>query len=88
MYACELLPAFGIGLTLTPAAKHNVDTYIKQIGLPAVFVLTGTFYENMIYRNHATYVQELDMIEFRHPVINGDTKCRSADPSTNLIDGW
>ena len=62
---------------LTSLAKHKVDGYIKEIGLPAVLVLTGTFYENMIYRKHATYLKETDSIEFRHPVIEGDTKRES-----------
>jgi hypothetical protein len=72
MYAGMLL--FQPRCGLTAPAKHNVDAYIKEIGLPAVFILTGTFYENMIYRKHARYVEEFDSIEFRHPVIDGNTK--------------
>ena len=59
---------------LIRVAKHRVDKYIIDLDLPAVFVLTGTFYDNLIFRKHIVYLKESDKIEFRHPVIKPDTK--------------
>lgn len=55
--------------------KHAVDGYIKEIGLPACFLLTGNFYENMTLRGHVTYNKETDELEFRQPIIREDAKC-------------
>ena len=58
---------------LIAIAKHLVDGYIQQLNLPAVFILTATFYENLITRKHAVYLEAEDRIEFRHPIITEDT---------------
>lgn len=55
--------------------KHHVDDYIRETGLPATFVYTGNFYENMVFRSHVQYDSERDMIEFRQPIILPGTKC-------------
>ncbi|OSD08240.1 NAD-P-binding protein [Trametes coccinea BRFM310] len=54
--------------------KHHVDDYIRQKNCPAVFLYTGNFYENMVFRSHMQYNRELDRVEFRQPVIKPDTK--------------
>ncbi|KIM95228.1 hypothetical protein OIDMADRAFT_171396 [Oidiodendron maius Zn] len=54
--------------------KHHVDAYIKEIGLPASFLYTGNFYENMVLRQHVTYDAASDVINFRHTVLKRDTK--------------
>ncbi|ETN40386.1 uncharacterized protein HMPREF1541_04663 [Cyphellophora europaea CBS 101466] len=54
-------------------SKHLVDAYIQELGLPSTFILTATFYENLITRKHAVYIKDEDRIEFRHPVIEEDT---------------
>lgn len=61
-------------MLLIRPAKHRVDRYIVDLDLPATFVLTGTFYDNLIFRKHIVYLKESDSIEFRHPVIKPDTK--------------
>src|SRR4051812_3427860 len=55
--------------------KHHVDDYIREVGLPACFLYTGNFYENMILRGHMRYHEETDSFEFRQPVILAKTKC-------------
>lgn len=55
--------------------KYKVDAFIREIGLPACFVYTGNFYENMVLRGHVTYNRDAQTIEFRQPVIKEDTKC-------------
>ncbi|KAL1885703.1 hypothetical protein Plec18167_001198 [Paecilomyces lecythidis] len=54
--------------------KYHVDDYIREISLPAVFVYTGTFYENLIYRNHVKYDKEQDIIEFKQPILLPETR--------------
>ena len=58
------------------SAKHAVDKYIQELGVPGPFVLTGTFYDNLIFRGHIHYQEDTDSIEFRHPVIKGDVNCK------------
>jgi hypothetical protein len=55
--------------------KYHVDLYIKEIGLPACFLYTGNFYENMILRNHVRYNAETQEVEFHQAVIQEDTQC-------------
>ncbi|KAI0349359.1 NAD-P-binding protein [Trametes cingulata] len=54
--------------------KYHVDDYIREKDLPAVFLYTGNFYENMVLRAHMRYNRELDRVEFHQPVINETTK--------------
>ncbi|KAL1969956.1 hypothetical protein VTN77DRAFT_7466 [Rasamsonia byssochlamydoides] len=54
--------------------KHHVDDYIRETGLPATFVYTGNFYENMVFRTHVQYDSEKDVVEFRQPIILPETK--------------
>lgn len=61
-------------LTLS-LGKYHVDEYIREINLPGVFVYTGTFYENLIYRNHVKYDKEQDIIEFTQPILLPETRC-------------
>lgn len=58
--------------------KHRVDSYIRDIGLPAVYVFTGNFYENQIFRSHVVETEEA--IEFRQPIIKGDVKRKFKPP--------
>lgn len=61
-------------LTRAPG-KYHVDAYIKEVGLPACFLYTGNFYENMVLRQHVHFNRDTDVIEFQQPVIKKDTKC-------------
>jgi len=54
--------------------KYHVDAYIKEVGMPACFLYTGNFYENMVLRQHVTYDKEADKLEFHQPIIKEDTK--------------
>ena len=54
--------------------KHQVDSYIQSINLPASFIYTGNFYENTVLRKHVVYDREQDVIEFHQPIIKADTK--------------
>ncbi|RPD56438.1 NAD-P-binding protein [Lentinus tigrinus ALCF2SS1-7] len=54
--------------------KHHVDGYILEKNLPAVFLYTGNFYENLVYRSHMTYDRERDVLEFRQPIIKETTE--------------
>ena len=54
--------------------KYHVDAYIKQIGLPACFIYTGNFYENMVLRQHVRYNKDTQVVEFRQPIIKEDTQ--------------
>ncbi|KAJ9634443.1 uncharacterized protein PV06_10574 [Exophiala oligosperma] len=54
--------------------KHRVDAFIESIGLPATFVYTGNFYENMIFRGHVKRSQDGKCLEFRQPIIAENTK--------------
>ncbi|RDX49776.1 NAD(P)-binding protein [Lentinus brumalis] len=53
--------------------KHHVDGYILEKGLPATFLFTGNFYENLVYRSHMTYDRERDIVEFHQPIIKETT---------------
>lgn len=81
-----VLFAFARRRWLTRVAKHRVDKYIIDLDLPAVFVLTGTFYDNLIFRKHIVYLEELDKIEFRHPVIQPHTKRKYVHRRLTTID--
>lgn len=54
--------------------KHAVDSFIRKTGLPAVFVLTGNFYENLVLRGHMQYDSERDMLVFKQAIIKDDAK--------------
>ncbi|OCH92791.1 NAD(P)-binding protein [Obba rivulosa] len=54
--------------------KCQVDDYIRVKGLPASFLFTGNFYENMIFRSHMTYNREQDVVEFKQPIIKPNTQ--------------
>lgn len=59
---------------LLRTGKFRVDDYIREKNLPASFLYTGNFYENMILRSHIKYDVTRDTIEFHQPVIRSDTK--------------
>lgn len=67
--------------------KHHVDDYIRETGLPATFVYTGNFYENMVFRSHVQYDSEKDVIEFRQPIILPETKCTYESFSLRVSKG-
>lgn len=54
--------------------KHRVDDYIREKGVPACFLYTGNFYENMVLRSHVRYDEGTDTVEFRQPIVNADTR--------------
>ncbi|KAI8982946.1 NAD-P-binding protein [Trametes punicea] len=54
--------------------KYHVDDYIREKGYHAVFLYTGNFYENMVFRSHMRYNRELDRVEFHQPIIKPETK--------------
>ncbi|KAI0820168.1 NAD-P-binding protein [Trametes gibbosa] len=54
--------------------KHHVDDYIREKGCSAVFLYTGNFYENMVFRSHMQYNSQLDRVEFRQAIIKENTK--------------
>ncbi|KAI0658732.1 NAD-P-binding protein [Cubamyces menziesii] len=54
--------------------KYHVDDYIREKNVPAVFLYTGNFYENMVLRSHMKYNHVLDRVEFHQPIIKEDTK--------------
>ncbi len=56
-------------MLITNSGKHNVDSYIREIGLAGVFLWTGNFYENLILRGHMNYDQSRDMLIFSQPII-------------------
>ena len=61
--------------------KFHVDDYIREKGFPAVFLYTGNFYENMVFRSHMKYNRDLDRVEFHQAVIKETTKCEcNPDP--------
>lgn len=68
-------------LYLYREGKHNVDAYIRQLGLQGVFIYTGNFYENMVLRGHVSYDKGLDTITFKQPIIKPDTKRTDTFPS-------
>lgn len=51
------------------AGKHAVDGFIQEIELPAVFVLTGNFYENLVLRDHMQFDAARDMLVFKQAII-------------------
>ena len=51
-----------------------MDDYIRERGLPATFLYTGNFYENMVFREHMKYDRELDRVEFHQPIIKETTQ--------------
>ncbi len=65
--------------------KHRVDGYIKEIGLPATFVFTGNFYENMIYRKHVVWSEDGTSLEFRQPIIKPDAKSKRTTPPSLVV---
>ncbi|KAI0771072.1 NAD-P-binding protein [Trametes elegans] len=54
--------------------KYHVDDYIREKGVPGVFLYTGNFYENMVSRQHVQYNRALDHVEFRQPIIEWTTQ--------------
>jgi hypothetical protein len=56
------------------AGKHQVDAYIRELGLRGVFLYTGNFYENMVLRGHMSYNKETDIITFKQPIIKPDAQ--------------
>ncbi|KAI1791732.1 NAD(P)-binding protein [Ganoderma leucocontextum] len=54
--------------------KYHVDDYIREKALPATFLYTGNFYENMIFRSHMKYNRDLDRVEFHQPIIKETTQ--------------
>lgn len=54
--------------------KHRVDGFIRSINLPAAFVYTGNFYENMIFRGHVRSSEDGKGLEFRQPIIQANTR--------------
>ncbi|KAK4944628.1 hypothetical protein LTR10_016062 [Elasticomyces elasticus] len=54
--------------------KHRVDDFIRGINLPAAFVYTGNFYENMILRGHVRKSEDGKGLEFRQPIIQANTR--------------
>nr|WDY78973.1 NmrA [Ganoderma lucidum] len=54
--------------------KYHVDDYIRERGLPATFLYTGNFYENMVFRSHMKYNPDLDRVEFHQPIIKETTQ--------------
>ncbi|KAH9913722.1 uncharacterized protein B0H18DRAFT_1147352, partial [Fomitopsis serialis] len=52
------------------AGKYHVTQYIQETGLPATFLYTGNFYENMVYRSHMVYHRDKDQVEFLQPIVS------------------
>lgn len=65
--------------------KYRVDAFIRDElpALPATFVYTGNFYENMVLRGHVRWSDHDNNkegagrreIEFRQPIIEAETRC-------------
>jgi hypothetical protein len=64
-----------------------VDAIIKDAGLPACFVRTGNFYENMILRKYASYNKETDVITMSRPIISPKAESKKAHFSGPLKAG-
>ena len=65
-----------------------MDDYIRERGLPATFLYTGNFYENMVFRTHMKYDRELDRVEFHQPIIKETTQrewSRASFSSASLL---
>ncbi len=56
------------------SGKYHVDDYIRAKDCPAVFLYTGNFYENMVFRSHMRYNRELDRVEFHQAIIKDTTQ--------------
>ncbi|KAH9913715.1 NAD-P-binding protein [Fomitopsis serialis] len=54
--------------------KYHVTQYIQETGLPATFLYTGNFYENMVYRSHMVYHRDKDQVEFLQPIVKETTE--------------
>jgi hypothetical protein len=53
--------------------KYKVDHYMKEQGVEGPYFYTGNFFENSVLRGHVKVGQNGDL-EFKQPVILGDTK--------------
>ena len=64
--------------------KHAVDGFIQEIDLPAVFVLTGNFYENLVLRGHMQYDKDGDKLVFKQAIVedNAERRCYRADTTS------
>ena len=49
-----------------------MDSFIRDIDLPALFVLTGNFYENMVLRGHMQYDSDRGVLMFKQAIIEAD----------------
>lgn len=58
---------------------------IKDAGLPACFVRTGNFYENMILRKYASYDKDTDVITMSRPIISPKAESKDAHFSTPFV---
>ncbi|CCM05618.1 uncharacterized protein FIBRA_07847 [Fibroporia radiculosa] len=65
--------------------KYQVDDYIRETGLPASFLYTGNFYENMVYRSHMQYHSDRDLVEFRQPIVKDTTECETSCLFIHLV---
>jgi hypothetical protein len=54
--------------------KHAVDSFIREIELTAVFVLTGNFYENLVLRGHMQYDSDRDALVFKQAIIKANAQ--------------
>jgi len=72
------------GMLIAGSGKHNVDSYIREIGLPGVFLWTGNFYENLILRGHMSYDQTRDMLRFHQPIIEPSASRTSHARTSNI----
>ena len=62
-----------------------MDDYIRERGLPATFLYTGNFYENMVFRGHMKYDRELDRVEFQQPIIKETTQRAYSASLSNFV---
>ena len=51
-----------------------MDGFIRSVNLPAAFVYTGNFYENMILRGHVRESEDGKGLDFRQPIIQANTR--------------
>ena len=63
--------------------KHAVDGFIREIELPAVFVLTGNFYENLVLRGHMQHDSERDTLVFKQAIIKAHAQRMGMRKSTD-----
>lgn len=54
-----------------------------------MFLYTGNFYENMVFRSHMRYNRELDRVEFHQAIIKETTQrvYHGCTPRTRLLTG-